>query len=362
MYREFFCNHEWLVWSWLGMLVIGGGTWYQVMLDVQINTWFGGFYDLLQKALAKPDAVSEDELYDFLFTFARIAAIYVLVAVLLGFFTKHWTFRWRQAMNDAYLRHWPDLRHIEGASQRVQEDARRYAVMVEGIGASFLNALITLVAFLPILWDLSKSVERIPFLGQVDHAMVWLTLIWALFGTVGLAAVGIRLPGLEFQNQLVEAAFRKELVYGEDNALRAQPETTDKLFVDVRASYFNLYLNFMYFDIAKWSYLQFGDILPYVALVPSMAAATITFGQMTRLTNAFNRVQSSFQFLVRNWATIVELISVQKRLYAFSGHISEASESSGTVSRENSFAEADNSNFEMKQKLLKEKHQRVGCC
>ncbi len=29
--------------------------------------------------------------------------------------------------------------------------------------------------------------------------------------------VGIKLPGLEYNNQKVEAAFRKELVYGEDD-------------------------------------------------------------------------------------------------------------------------------------------------
>ena len=38
-----------------------------------------------------------------------------------------------------------------------------------------------------------------------------------------LAAVGIKLPGLEFNNQKVEAAYRKELVYGEDHDDRASP-------------------------------------------------------------------------------------------------------------------------------------------
>jgi peptide/bleomycin uptake transporter len=36
----------------------------------------------------------------------------------------------------------------------------------------------------------------------------------------GLLAVGIKLPGLEFKNQRVEAAYRKELVYGEDDEPR----------------------------------------------------------------------------------------------------------------------------------------------
>ena len=55
-----------------------------------------------------------------------------------------------------------------------------------------------------------------------------------IFGTGLLAIVGIKLPGLEFKNQRVEAAFRKELVYGEDDTSRAQPPTLKELFADVR--------------------------------------------------------------------------------------------------------------------------------
>ena len=44
------------------------------------------------------------------------------------------------------------------------------------------------------------------------------------FGTVLLMVVGIKLPGLQFNNQKVEAAYRKELVYGEDHEERAQPK------------------------------------------------------------------------------------------------------------------------------------------
>ena len=40
---------------------------------------------------------------------------------------------------------------------------------------------------------------------------------WEWF-TLLLACVGVKLPGLEFHNQRVEAAYRKELVLGEDDA------------------------------------------------------------------------------------------------------------------------------------------------
>ncbi|CAE7321227.1 bacA [Symbiodinium pilosum] len=323
MWKEFFCRGAWLYWSWPGVILICATTWYQVHLDVVINSWFGDFYDLIQKALSKESDVSKSEIYGYLFTFSKIAGTYIVVAVLSVFFTKHWTFRWRQAMNDFYIKRWRDLRHIEGASQRVQEDTRRFAIMVEDIGATLLQSLMTLAAFLPILFELSKPVTSLPLIGELPHAMVVLTIVWALLGTVGLSLIGIRLPGLEFQNQLVEAAFRKELVFGEDKEDRAQPEVVEGLFGAVRESYFQLYFNFMYFDFAKWSYLQFGVIVPYLALVPCIADGGITLGQMQRLVNAFSSVERSLQFLVRNWAQIVELISVYKRLRLFSLTLSD---------------------------------------
>ena len=124
MWTEFFCRPGWLYWSWPGMMIMGAVTWYQVHLDVVINAWFGDFYDLIQKALSEEANVSQHEIYGYLFTFSEVAGTYIVVAVMSVFFTKHWTFRWRQAMNDYYMSHWQELRHIEGASQRVQEETR----------------------------------------------------------------------------------------------------------------------------------------------------------------------------------------------------------------------------------------------
>lgn len=321
MFKSFFLNREWLLWAWAGMAVIIGGTWYQVQIDVQINEWFGGFYDLVQKALGEPGAVTDTEFYGFLLTFGKIAGIYIIVAVMLSFFTKHWVFRWRHAMNNFYMSHWHKLRHIEGASQRVQEDTKRFAAIMESLGSNLLDSLMTLVAFLPILWELSKSVKVLPGIGEVEHALVYVAIIFALFGTAVLAAVGVKLPGLEFNNQMVEAAYRKELVYGEDDETRAQPPSVRELFYNVRRNYFRLFFHYMYFDIAKWSYLQFGVLVPYIALAPTIVSGAITLGVMQQIVRAFGRVESSFQFLVRSWSIIVELMSVYKRLRAFEEEI-----------------------------------------
>ena len=214
--------HPWAHWSILGSALILFVTYFQVQVSVAINDWYGPFYDLIQTALAKSGPVTIEQFYLSLLDFAGIAFVAVAVGVLTRFFVSHYIFRWRTAMNDYYMAHWGRLRLIEGASQRVQEDTMRFSTTVEGLGVSLIDSVMTLVAFLPVLLRLSGSVTELPFVGEVPHALVVVAVLWSAFGTAFLAIVGIKLPGLEFRNQRVEAAYRKELVYGEDDADRAQ--------------------------------------------------------------------------------------------------------------------------------------------
>ena len=321
MFKSFFGNRKWWAWSLGGSLIILLATWYRVELDVQINQWFGEFYDTIQQVLKKPNSMTFPDFMKLLLEFAQIAGISMIVAVLGDFFGRHYIFRWREAMTEYYQSHWEKVRHIEGSSQRIQEDTMRFAKIMETLGVSFLQAILTLIAFLPLLWELSKQVTQMPWIGYVDHALVYLALLFSLAGTVVLAVVGIKLPGLEFNNQKVEAAYRKELVLGEDHIDRAQLPVLKDLFEDIRKNNYRLYWHYMYFDLARWSYLQFAVIVPYIALAPSLLMGLLTLGTLQQIVRAFNKVQDSFQFLVQSWTTIVELLSIYKRLKGFEQQI-----------------------------------------
>jgi peptide/bleomycin uptake transporter len=316
--------HPWFRWSVVASAIILFVVWFQVQLDVMINNWFGTFYDTIQQALAAPNSVTIDNYFAQLVTFLVIAMIYIFVAVCNAFLVSHYIFRWRTAMNDYYVANWNRLRHIEGAAQRIQEDTMRFASVMQSLGVSLVDSVMTLVAFLPILWGLSVFVKQLPFFGEVPQALVIVAVTWSVFGTGLLALAGIRLPGLEFRNQRVEAAYRKELVLGEDYAERAQPATLAELFDNVRKNYFRIYLNYLYFNVARYGYLQAGALVPYVALAPTVVAAGFTLGAMQQILRAFTRVESSFQYLVNSWTTIIELISIYKRLKAFEATLREA--------------------------------------
>ena len=313
--------HPWANWSILGTALILFTSYFQVQVSVAINSWYGPFYNMIQAALSKSAPVELGDFYGELVSFAGIAFIAVTVGVFTRFFVSHWIFRWRTAMNNYYMSHWRKLHVIEGASQRVQEDTMRFSTTMEGLGINLVEAVLTLIAFLPVLLTLSANITELPFVGPVPYALVVVAVLWSLFGTTFLALVGIKLPGLEFRNQRVEAAYRKELVYGEDDAMRAQPPTVVELFSNVRRNYFRLYFHYMYFNVARIFYLQTDTIFPYIVLAPTIVAGKITLGAMNQILNAFLQVRQSFQYLVTSWTTIVELLSIYKRLRAFEAAI-----------------------------------------
>ncbi|HEY0906764.1 MAG TPA: peptide antibiotic transporter SbmA [Methylophilus sp.] len=312
---------RWQWWSILGSGFILFSTYYSVQVSVAINNWRRPFFDTVQAALSPNSKVTTDQLYVLMLQFAEIAFVAIFIFVITRFFVSHYIFRWRTAMNDFYISQWPQVRTIEGASQRVQEDTMRFATIMEGLGVSMVEAVMTLFAFLPVLWSLSSYVSELPVFGAVPAPLFTAAIAWSVFGTLLLAAVGIKLPGLEFKNQRVEAAYRKELVYGEDNPARAQPMTLQALFADVRRNYFRLYFHYMYFNVARSLYLQADNIFAYLILVPTIAAGKITFGLLQQILTAFSQVSNSFQYLVNSWTTIVELLSVYKRLTAFEAAI-----------------------------------------
>jgi peptide/bleomycin uptake transporter len=333
MIKSFFLEKKWRLWSWGGLLLLIISLWFQVQMTVAINTWYGKFYDLLQNAgdyVDKPQEgiqlffsqlISLEYIlngFEGELSFVVIAFPYIFLAIFTGWFTRIYGLRWREAMTFNYIPKWQAVEsEIEGASQRIQEDCNRFARIIESLGLQVIRALMTLIAFIPILWTLSSKVD-IPILRDIEGSLVWFTLIISLGGIVISWFVGIKLPGLEYNNQRVEAAFRKDLVLGEDDKKNyAQTETLLELFTGIRFNYHRLYLHYGYFDGWMTTYDQFMIIAPYLIMGPGLFTGLITLGVMVQVSNAFSRVHGGFALFLHNWTTITELRSIWKRLSEF---------------------------------------------
>ena len=322
MFR-FFTEKSWFYWSWIGSFIILSSLWVQVEIDVKINEWFGVFYDMIQKALAEPNAVSIEEYFASLFSFITLAAMYIAVYVAISFFTAHYLFRWRTSMVEWYHSVYDKARKIEGASQRVQEDTIKFTRIMEGLGTSLIESIMILIQFIPILFGLSVGIP-IFFFGEWEYGLIVGALIWTIGGTIFLIVLGLilRLVGIEYDLQKQEAAYRKILVIAEDDG-NVRPKTIDELFDDVRKIHFLSYLRYLYFNIGRIAYLQANVLSAYVFLAPAIVAGVVTLGVMQQIIRAFGRVEGSMQYLLKAWPTIIELASVYKRLREFETKINQ---------------------------------------
>ena len=314
MWRSFFTEGKWLLWSWGGAFFIILSLFSQTWIDVKINEWYKGFYDLLQEAPKR----ELSEFYDGIMIFMKLAIPYVIIYTITNYFTRLWAFRWREAMTYSYMPYWKAVdAKVEGASQRIQEDAMNFAKIVESLGLQVVRALMLLIAFIPILWGLSENVV-IPFFKDISGSLVVVSLTASLGGLLISWIVGVKLQGLEYNSQKVEAAFRKELVYGEDDRdnYASQP-TILQLFTGIKFNYHKLFLHYGYFDLWLIMYNQSMIIVPYLLMGPGLFTGAMTLGVLIQTSSAFREVQGSFSLFLQNWTRITELRSIYKRLNEF---------------------------------------------
>ena len=320
MFR-FFKLRKWFMWSWVGSFTILLSLWVQVKIDVKINEWFGVFYDMIQKALATPNAITIEEYWATLVSFISLAGVYIALYVVIIFFTSHYLFRWRASMVEWYHTVYDKAGKIEGASQRVQEDTIKFTRYMEDLGTSFIESVMLLIQFIPILLGLSIGIP-IFFFGDWQYGLITGALLWTIGGTIFLIALGwlLRLVGVEYDVQKKEAAYRKILVIAEDDG-NIRPKTINELFEDVRSIHYLKYLRYLYFNIGRMAYLQANVLSAYVFLAPAIVAGVVTLGVMQQIIRAFGRVEGSMQYLIKAWPTIIELASVYKRLREFESKI-----------------------------------------
>ncbi|EOW1082542.1 putative transporter [Campylobacter coli] len=388
----------WALWAYLGLFLLLFFLYMQTSLNVAINSWYSDFYNVLQKpkielldsnttqkaeekfennasliqeanqkaqenfqkanfinkgalyyyqslleyffnsrAMIEKESYSASDFYALILVFLAIAIPYVLIATINIYFASVYAFKWREAMTFSYLKFWKNKDdNIEGSSQRIQEDTYNFSKIVESLGLSFIRALMTLVAFIPILWTLSDVVSKalfanlsenssFYFLKNIDGLLVYVALLISLGGLIVSWFVGIKLPGLEYNNQKAEAAFRKELVYAEDNRKEyAKNETMIELFTGLKFNYKRLFLHYGYFNIWLILFEQMIVIVPFLIMAPGLFAGAIGLGIVMQINNAFDQVRSSFSVFITNWTTITQLRSIHKRLKEFEKNIEYA--------------------------------------
>ena len=374
MLKSFFGDKRWALWAWGGGALLCALVVVEVRVIVWLNGWYRKTWDFLQNPhpllkdsvkdagtdWSAPPAPPEDGgeqtaatladlageqldiFWGLILEFCWIVFPFICLRAFNGFFARHYAFRWRQAITFAYLPLWEKAgREIEGASQRLQQDPERFARIVESLGLGIVRSVLTLIAFVPILWSVSAEImERfaaaeglpgapfsLPFLewtATTPASLVLVAVLLSLGGTGLSFLVGIKLPGLEYNNQRVEARFRKRLVYGEDDKKFADFPSMLELFTGLRFNYFRLFLHYSYFGLWSGLFLQFIIVADLILVGTGVVLGIITFGFLNQISHAFSKVAESLSYFVDNWTTVTELMSVVKRLREFEHNIGYA--------------------------------------
>lgn len=309
----FFKNKHWAMWAYLGGFCIILLLISQTYCSVLLNDWYRHFYDILQNVEKNTLA----DFWDSLFKFMLIALPYVLIISVTNFLSRIYMLRWRQAIAEDMSGKWLSTNSmIEGASQRIQEDTARFAQILGSLGIEIIRGVMVLIAFIPILWTLSSTLI-VPLFGKAAGSLVWYAIIISFGGIIVSWFVGIKLPILEYNNRKTEAAYRKQLVFGEDNRQLITNESLFSLFTGLRLNHQTLYLHQSYFDLWASFYSQFVVIIPYIIGGVGLFDGTLTLGMLVQISNCFGKVHESFSIVLNRWTAITELRSIYIRLKEF---------------------------------------------
>ncbi len=259
--------------------------------------------------------------------------------------------RWRAWMTSHYLERWlsnqafyrmelarftgtrsegtsgKDQATPDNPDQRIQEDINQFTSYTVSLTMGLLNALVTLVSFVGILWSLSGNFAFDVAGATIDIPgfMVWAAVLYCVVGSYISHAIGRPLSRLNFQQQQLEADFRHHMVrvreYSESIALdrgeKVERTQLDLRFSKVLANYLQLLKtqkNLTWFTVG---FGQAAVVFPFVVAAPRFFSGAIQLGQLMQISSAFGRVQDSLSWFVDNYSTLATWRATTDRLTSF---------------------------------------------
>ena len=277
-----------------------------------------------------------------------IAGAFIVIAVYKFYLTQLLELRWRAWMTAQYLGRWlghhafyrMELARFEnqGAQpgthaspdnpdQRIQEDVGQFTSLSVSLSMGLLNAIVTLVSFVGILWGLSGAFS-LQLGGQelvIPGFMVWMALLYCALGSLITHFIGRPQIALNYHQQRLEADFRHHLVrvreYSEPIALD-RGETVERQQLDLRFD--QVLANYLRLIQSQkrlvWFTSLFGQaavVFPFIVAAPRFFSGAIQLGELMQIASAFGRVQDALSWFVDNYSTLASWRATTDRLTHF---------------------------------------------
>jgi putative ATP-binding cassette transporter len=325
-------------WSAIGLLVaVVALNLFSVWLNVRLNRWNNDFYDALQQ-------YKWSEFWYQFGIFGAIAFAMIVDAVYALYLRQILHIRWRRWLTDRYLRNWLDDQSYyrmqlnqavtDNPDQRISDDIDSFATMTIGLSLGLLNAFVTLLSFMTILWVLSGALA-IPLGGgktlSIPGYMVFAALIYAVGGTLLTRWIGNPLIRLSFDQQRYEADFRFSLVRLRENAENVafyggearELDNFQARFARIIGNWWGIIKRRKKLTWFTTGYSQLAIVFPFIVAAPRYFNKVIQLGGLMQVASAFGQVQDSLSFIVSSYTEIAQYQAVVQRLYGFRTRMDE---------------------------------------
>ena len=312
------------------LFAIVGLTLGMVYMNVQINQWQNLFFNTLQDK-------NKSEFYRLVVRFTILAGLWIVMAVYSLYLTQMLQIRWRRWLTNKYLKDWLGDRtyypmQLKGAQtdnpdQRVAEDLKIFVNQTLGLSIGLLNAVVTLVSFVGVLWALSGPLS-IPINGYeivIPGYMVWVALVYAALGNWLANRIGKPLIGLNFEQQRCEADFRYSLVRFRENMegvalYRGEADELrgfDGRFKNIFSNWWAIMKRQKQLTWFTAGYGQVAVIFPFVVAAPRFFSGSIPLGGLMQTASAFGYVRESLSWFINVYTAFAEWRATVDRLIGF---------------------------------------------
>ncbi|WP_406625221.1 ABC transporter ATP-binding protein/permease [Acidovorax sp. SDU_ACID1] len=273
-----------------------------------------------------------------------VSGLGVLMRLLSGYLGYEiLKYQWRSWMTTWYLQAWTRHRafygierdgRVDNPDQRIAEDVEQFIQLTLTLTLGTIRVVVTTVTFTVVLWTLSGTLEF--SVGGRDFAipgyMVYIAYAYALGGLLISHLVGRPLIGLFNRRQTVEADFRYRGMQLRENAEQIafydggerEYRRLIGAFENVKSNWRDVMIRTCKMVLARDMYVQAGSILPTVGALPRYLSGAISLGDVTRITGAFNTLNSSLSFFTQAYVGFAEWRAVGNRLRDLSAAIHQA--------------------------------------
>ena len=216
---------------------------------------------------------------------------------------------------------------LDNPDQRIAEDSLLLVQKSVDLVKSLVYNLAKLIAFVAILWQVSK-VLRFEIFGmhfEIEGFLLYVALLYTLLCSLITHLIGRRLRGLNFAKQRAEADYRSDLLLVRENAeavafMRGEDAERGRFrasFGEIMRNWRSIMNTEFRLECFSASYLKITNLIPIFACLPLYLSRAMSFGDMMQARSAFYSVQDGFAWFMDYYKQIMEWAASVQRIYEF---------------------------------------------